>query len=98
LVVTYLQKKYGLLAQSNVSINFTKWARACRYSDNNFSKGNKFGLFLILVSQRPNKLDDLVLTECGNKASLHLDSQSIVDRVIKTLGLDFDNQLNEKGL
>jgi hypothetical protein len=34
----------------------------------------KFGLFLILVSQRPDKLDDLVLSECGNKAILRLAS------------------------
>jgi hypothetical protein len=54
------------------------------------AEGRKFGLFLILVSQRPDKLDDLVLSECGNKAILHLDSQSMVDKVIKTLGLDFD--------
>ena len=52
------------------------------------AEGRKFGLFLILVSQRPDKLDDLVLSECGNKAILHLDSQSMVDKVIKTLGLE----------
>ncbi len=54
------------------------------------AEGRKFGLFLILVSQRPDKLDDLVLSECGNKAILRLDSQSMVDKVIKTLGLDND--------
>ena len=54
------------------------------------AEGRKFGLFLILVSQRPDKLDDLVLSECSNKAILHLDSQSMVDKVTKTLGLDFD--------
>jgi hypothetical protein len=53
-------------------------------------------LFLILVSQRPDKLDDLVLSECGNKAILHLDSQSMVDKVIKTLGLDYDIESIER--
>ena len=56
----------------------------------------KFGLFLILVSQRTDKLYDLVLSECGNKAILHLDSQSMVDKVIKTLGLDFDIESIER--
>jgi len=60
------------------------------------AEGRKFGLFLILVSQRPDKLDDLVLSECGNKAILRLDSQSIVDKVIKTLGLDFDIESIER--
>jgi hypothetical protein len=60
------------------------------------AEGRKFGLFLILVSQRPDKLDDLVLSECGNKAILHLDSQSMVDKVIKTLGLDFDIESIER--
>jgi hypothetical protein len=60
------------------------------------AEGRKFGLFLILVSQRPDKLDDLVLSECGNKAILHLDSRSMVDKVIKTLGLDFDVESIER--
>jgi len=60
------------------------------------AEGRKFGLFLILVSQRPDKLDDLVLSECGNKAILRLDSQSMVDKVIKTLGLDLDIESIER--
>ena len=48
------------------------------------------------MSQRPDKLDELVLSECGNKAILHLDSQSMVDKVIKTLGLDFDIESMER--
>jgi hypothetical protein len=54
------------------------------------AEGRKFGLFLILVSQRADKLDDLVLSECSNKAILRLDSQSMVDQVIKRLGLEYD--------
>jgi hypothetical protein len=60
------------------------------------AEGRKFGLFLILVSQRADKLDELVLSECGNKAILRLDSQSMVDKVIKALGLDFDIKSNER--
>jgi hypothetical protein len=54
------------------------------------AEGRKFGLFLILVSQRADKLDELVISECGNKAILRLDSRSMVDKVIKALGLDSD--------
>jgi hypothetical protein len=60
------------------------------------AEGRKFGLFLILVSQRADKLDDLVLSECGNKAILRLDSQSMVDKVIKALGLDYDIESNQR--
>lgn len=62
------------------------------------AEGRKFGLFLILVSQRADKLDDLVLSECGNKAILRLDSRSMADRVIETLGLtyDVDSDTSEK--
>jgi len=56
----------------------------------------KFGLFLILVSQRPDKLDDLVLPECGSKAILLLDSRSMFDKVIKTPGLDSDIESIER--
>jgi hypothetical protein len=62
------------------------------------AEGRKFGLFLILVSQRADKLDDLVLSECGNKAILRLDSRSMADRVIENLGLtyDVDSDTSEK--
>jgi uncharacterized protein DUF87 len=60
------------------------------------AEGRKFGLFLILVSQRSDKLDDLVLSECGNKAILRLDSRSMVDKVLKALGLDFEIEPNER--
>ena len=53
-------------------------------------------MFLILVSQRPDKLDDLVLPEWGNKAILRLDSRSMIDKVIKTLGLDSDIESIER--
>ena len=51
---------------------------------------------MILVSQRADKLDDLVLSECGNKAILRLDSRSMVDKVLKALGLDFEIEPKER--
>ena len=36
------------------------------------------------------------LSQCGNKAILRLDSRSIIDKIIKTLGLDSDIELIER--
>ncbi|HYX71764.1 MAG TPA: ATP-binding protein, partial [Nitrososphaera sp.] len=51
------------------------------------AEGRKYGLFLILVSQRPDKLDHLILSECANKAIMRLDSRTIVQSVREKLGL-----------
>lgn len=51
------------------------------------AEGRKYGLFLILVSQRPDKLDHLILSECANKAIMRLDSRTIVQLVREKLGL-----------
>lgn len=52
------------------------------------AEGRKYGLFLILVSQRPDKLDHIILSECGNKAIMKLDSHAIVNTVSERLGFD----------
>lgn len=52
------------------------------------AEGRKYGLFLILVSQRPDKLDPLVLSECENKAVMKLGSASVLNVTRKMLGLD----------
>jgi DNA helicase HerA-like ATPase len=41
------------------------------------AEGRKYGVFLILVCQRPDKLDHLILPECANKAIMRLDSRTI---------------------
>ncbi|MFQ5552934.1 MAG: ATP-binding protein [Thermoplasmata archaeon] len=51
------------------------------------AEGRKYGLFLILVSQRPDKLDPLVLSECENKAVMRLDSWAVRDLAVEALGL-----------
>jgi Helicase HerA, central domain len=51
------------------------------------AEGRKYGLFLILVSQRPDKLDHLILSECAKKAIMRLDSRTIVQLVREKLGL-----------
>jgi hypothetical protein len=52
------------------------------------AEGRKYGLFLILVSQRPDKLDPLVLSECENKAIMRLGSWSVLDHTRTMLGLE----------
>ena len=49
------------------------------------AEGRKYGLFLILVSQRPDKLDHPILSECANKAIMRLDSRTIVQLVREKL-------------
>jgi DNA helicase HerA-like ATPase len=52
------------------------------------AEGRKYGIFLILASQRPDKLDHLILSECENKAVMKLDSESILNLTRKELGLE----------
>lgn len=63
------------------------------------AEGRKYGLFLILVSQRPDKLDPLVLSECENKAIMKLSSDSVLTITKQMLGLDdVPSKLLEKTL
>jgi hypothetical protein len=52
------------------------------------SEGRKYGLFLVVVSQRPDKLDYQVLSECENKAIMKLSSRSVLDLTTRALGLE----------
>lgn len=63
------------------------------------AEGRKYGLFLILVTQRPEKLDPLVLSECENKAIMRLGSLSVLSSASRLLGLeDVPQRLLEKSL
>ena len=48
------------------------------------AEGRKYGLFLIICTQRPDKIDPLVLSECENRAIMRLGSRSVLD-ITKTL-------------
>ncbi len=52
------------------------------------AEGRKYGLFLIIVTQRPDKIDPMVLSECENYAIMKLSNEKTVDIVGKTLNLD----------
>jgi hypothetical protein len=63
------------------------------------AEGRKFGLFLILVSQRPDKLDALVVSECENRAVMKLGSELVLDKAVELLGLgDLQKRSVEKCL
>jgi len=52
------------------------------------AEGRKYGLFLILVSQRPEKLDPLVVSECENRAVMKLSSASALESTRRMLSLE----------
>lgn len=52
------------------------------------AEGRKYGLFLILVSQRPDKLDRMVVSECENRAVMKLGSTFILKTTSEVLGLE----------
>src|SRR5579862_5488073 len=56
------------------------------------AEGRKLGIFLILVSQNPTKLDSFVLSECENRALMRLNSEAVLERAKKDLGLDHLSQ------
>jgi len=62
------------------------------------AEGRKFGLFLILVSQRPDKLDTIVLSECENKAVMKLGSRSVLSKTVEILGLGDISKMAEECL
>ena len=51
------------------------------------AEGRKFGLFLIMVSQRPDKLNPLVVSECENRAVMKLGSEAVLKITSDALGL-----------
>jgi hypothetical protein len=52
------------------------------------AEGRKYGLFLIMCTQRPDKIDPLVLSECENQAIMKLGSRSVLEITKKLFGLD----------
>lgn len=51
------------------------------------AEGRKYGVFLILCTQRPDKIDSLVTSECQNRLLMKLGSQAVLNRAGE-LGLD----------
>ena len=53
------------------------------------AEGRKYGLWLILSSQRPDKLDTRVVSECENVAILRMVSKAVLEDGCSLLGVDF---------
>jgi uncharacterized protein DUF87 len=60
------------------------------------AEGRKFGIFLILITQRPDKLDSLVVSECENKAIMKVGSEVVLDAAGKLIGLSPDEAKTAK--
>lgn len=52
------------------------------------AEGRKFGVFLVLVSQRPDKLDGQIVSECENRALMRVNSDNLLGITNDLLGLD----------
>lgn len=52
------------------------------------AEGRKFGVFLIIVSQRPDRLDTMVTGECSNVGIMRLDNAQAISSVVGTLRVD----------
>lgn len=64
-------------------------ARSLRDQFRNIAaEGRKYGLFLIAVSQRPDKLDPMIVSECENRAVMRIGSSGLLDVTKRLLGLD----------
>jgi hypothetical protein len=52
------------------------------------AEGRKYGVFVVLASQRPDKVDPIVLSECENRAVMRLSSEATVALTREALGLE----------
>ena len=48
------------------------------------AEGRKFGLYLLLVSQRPQKVHDNVLSQCENLVLMRMNSRSDIEYLART--------------
>lgn len=49
------------------------------------AEGRKLGLYLIVATQRPDKIDRFILSECQNKAVMRLDNEAALELVARAL-------------
>lgn len=52
------------------------------------AEGRKYGLFLIVASQRPDRIDEVVVGECENRAVMRLNSVETATMARRIMGLD----------
>ena len=52
------------------------------------AEGRKYGLFLLLISQRPDKLDPKILSECKNVGVMRINNGKTINDISENFGLD----------
>jgi hypothetical protein len=52
------------------------------------AEGRKYGLFLILCTQRPDKIDELTVSECENRAIMRIGSSAVLQKIKSAFALD----------
>lgn len=52
------------------------------------AEGRKYGVYIVLISQRPDKVDPIVLAECENRAVMKLSTEATLTLTRSTLGLE----------
>jgi DNA helicase HerA-like ATPase len=50
------------------------------------AEGRKYGVFLILVTQPPDKIDPLIVSECENRAVMRLGARAVLTKAESLLG------------
>ncbi|NQW20482.1 MAG: ATP-binding protein [Chloroflexi bacterium] len=51
------------------------------------AEGRKYGVFLLVATQRPDRLDTQILSEFENKAIMRISSAQVIETIISQLGL-----------
>src|SRR5439155_5687378 len=61
------------------------------------AEGRKYGVFLILCTQRPDKIDPTIISECENRAVMKIGARAVLDKTKELLGLESisDDQLRK---
>lgn len=52
------------------------------------AEGRKYGLFLVVVSQRPDKLDPVILGECENVVVMRVSGRRVLDQLVESLAIE----------
>ncbi len=54
------------------------------------AEGRKYGVFLLVATQRPDRLDPLILSEFENKVIMRISSAQVIQTIVSQLGLTPD--------
>jgi hypothetical protein len=89
-----VEEAHNIVPQDELSVS----AEALRNQFRTIAaEGRKYGVFLILCTQRPDKIDKTIVSECENRAVMKMGSVSVLGRTKELLGLEHisDDQLRK---